>query len=307
MYTKQIRYFLKLAETGNFRRAADMLSISQPALSNSIKSLEAEYSVELFERGPHGASLTEAGRTLHGFLRNAVDSIDRGQREVDLLRKGSQGHLSIGAPTGLINLILPDIIASMTAKTRGFSFDVKYGYLSELLDGLRGWQLDVLLTTYWPGANLSPDLVVERLAELAISIYCRASHPLARKRNVTAEDLAKAQWILPDSQGMRTFLQEIFGVEHIGTLQRPIVHEYPPFMIAMLLRMDLLSLVPDYTVTEQVRSGVLKRVEYTPFAGKLYAGIVYQRDRHMTPALRTFIRTAKEIGAARWARPAREK
>ena len=300
MYTKQIRYFLTLAEIGSFRRAAEKLSISQPALSNSIKSLEAQYQIELFDRGPLGTRLTEAGQVLHGFLRNAVECIERSKLEIDLLRKGAHGHISIGAPTGLIDQLLPDVIDRMSAISDGFSFEVDYQYLSGLLEGLRGWRFDVLLTTYWPNAHLGPDLVIERFADLEISIYCRATHPIARKRKVTIDDLAKSQWVLHNSRGMRTFLQELFGVEHYGGLQRPILHAYPPFMIGMLKRMNLLSLIPDYTVDEHVRRGVLKRIEYPDFQGKISAGGVDLRDRHLTPALQTFIRCAKEVGTARY-------
>ncbi len=302
MYTKQIRYFLTLAEVGSFRRAAELLSISQPALSNSIKSLEAEYETELFERGPLGARLTEAGQTLHGFLRNAVDSIDRGKREVRLLRGGSKGHVAVGAPTGLIDQLLPEVIAAMGTASTSFSYQVHYGYLGDLLAKLRGWQLDVLLTTYWPEVQLGPDLVVERFAELGLSIYCRPQHPLARKRNVTLDDLAAAQWILPESQGMRSFVHEIFGAEGTGRLQRPIVHDYPPFMLRTIRRMDLLSLVPDYTAEEYVQNGSLRRVDYPAFGGRLSAGVLYLKDRHLTPALQRFIRVARETGTARYAR-----
>jgi DNA-binding transcriptional LysR family regulator len=299
VYTKQIKYFLTLAEVQSFRRAAELLSISQPALSNSIKNLEGEYQAELFERGPGGVRLTEFGRALYGFLRNASDSIERGRREVELIKKGSRGHLSIGAPTGLIDQLLPEVIARMSAASKGFSFGVRYGYLDALLLGVRGWQLDVLLTTYWPEAKLASDLIVEPFADLTLSIYCRASHPLVRKGEVTLADLSKAQWILPETGGMRSFVQDIFGAGHLSVVNRPITHDYPPFMIQMLKRMDLLSLIPDYVVADEVKSGALHKLQYAAFRPTLHAGVIYLRDRHMTPALQAFIRTAKEVGEAR--------
>lgn len=304
MYTKQIKYFLTLAEVQSFRRAAEALSISQPALSNSIKNLETEYQAELFERGPGGVRLTEFGRALYGFLRNAADSLERGRKEVELLKKGARGHLAIGSPTGLIDQLLPEVIGRMSTVSKGFSFSIRYGYLDELLLGVRGWQLDVLLTTYWPEAKLGPDLAVETFADLGLSIYCRASHPLLEKSAVTLADLAKAQWILPETGGMRSFIQDIFGAGQMGLLNRPITHDYPPFMIRMLTRMDLLSLIPDYVVTDQVREGSLRRIDYSAFQPKLHAGLIYRRDRHMTPALQAFIHVARDLGAARLGKPA---
>lgn len=299
MYTKQIKYFLTLAEVQSFRRAAEILSISQPALSNSIKNLEGEYQVELFDRGPGGVRLTEFGKALYGFLRNASDSIERGRREIELIRRGSRGHLAVGAPTGLIDQLLPEVIGRLSTQSKGFSFNVRYGYLDALLLGVRGWQLDVLLTTFWPDAKLAQDLVVEPFADLGLSIYCRAAHPLARKGEVALSDLSKAQWILPETGGMRSFVQDIFGAGHFSVLNRPVTHDYPPFMIQMLQRMDLLSLIPDYVVADEVRAGTLKRIDYAAFRPTLHAGVIYLRDRHMTPALQSFIRIAREVGESR--------
>jgi DNA-binding transcriptional LysR family regulator len=78
-------------------------------------------------------------------------------------------------------------------------------------------------------------------------------------------------------------------------------------MIAMLQRMDLLALVPDYTVGDYVKRGVLKRVEYPAFAGRVSAGVIHLKDRHVTPALQTFIAIAKQVGAARYGRGARAR
>jgi DNA-binding transcriptional LysR family regulator len=66
--------------------------------------------------------------------------------------------------------------------------------------------------------------------------------------------------------------------------------------------MDLLSLVPDYTAEEYVQGGALKRVDYPAFQGRLSAGVVYLKDRHLTPALQRFIRIARETATARYAR-----
>jgi LysR family cyn operon transcriptional activator len=110
MNVNQLRYFIAIVENRSFRSASEVLNVSQPALSNSIKTLEELLQVQLFERGKHGVLPTAYGKVLYQFFKSAVQTIERGSREVESMRDGSKGHLNIGAPTGMIDLFLPRIV-----------------------------------------------------------------------------------------------------------------------------------------------------------------------------------------------------
>ena len=106
------RVFLAVAETGSISRAAEVLFISQPAVSKSISNLESTLSVHLIDRSSRGARLTEQGKLLYEHLRPAFDSIRTAEDEI---RQGNElgiGELRIGASTSLCRNILLGYLSS---------------------------------------------------------------------------------------------------------------------------------------------------------------------------------------------------
>ncbi len=110
MELRQINYFITVAEELHFRKAADRIGISQPALSQQIQQLEEEIGGELFIRSKRKVSLTEAGKA---FLPEAISLITQSVRAVDITRKafsGLIGELTIGFVESATWDILPSIL-----------------------------------------------------------------------------------------------------------------------------------------------------------------------------------------------------
>ncbi len=295
MNINQIRYFIAVVECGSFREAADTLAISQPALSNSIKTLEDSMQVQLLERRKQGAFPTSYGKVLYDFFKPAAETVQRGRQEVELMRKGSKGHVNIGAPTGMIDLFLPIIAERILTQQPSITFGIRYGYLDYLLRALRHGELDFLLTPYWPKTMLSDDLKFDKLTDVYVSIYARKSHPLAQKRNVSLKDLLEANWIFAESEGMQAFRLELFGADKTRFVKCTMTHNHPPFMINMLEKWDLLSVIPDYTVNQMAKRGSLIKIDYPAFRPSLSAGLIRLADRHITPVMQLSMDIARDI------------
>jgi len=119
-----------VVKRGSLRRASEDLNISQPALSNSLKNLEELLGVLLLERSPQGVFPTAFGDALNQCALSALASMDRGKLEIDLLKRGSKGHIRVGAPGGMIEQIVPEIIADINGQKRDYGFSVASGYLN---------------------------------------------------------------------------------------------------------------------------------------------------------------------------------
>ena len=95
MEVDQLRYFLRVAERGNFTRAAEELMISQPALSRSIQKLEDELGQPVFERKTRSLALTEAGKLLQSRAQQILSLIEDTKAEIS--DDGQSGQIRVGA------------------------------------------------------------------------------------------------------------------------------------------------------------------------------------------------------------------
>ena len=146
MNTKQFKYVLLLAQEGSFSRAAEMLNISQPSLSQFIKKIEKEIGMELFDRTNGDVRLTDAGRVYLDAGRKITD-IEH-QMEVpfsDLLSRKS-GSLIIGAAPYRAAGMMPEIAASFQELHPGMHLVIREGTTAELTEGMEHGEYDLALT-----------------------------------------------------------------------------------------------------------------------------------------------------------------
>ncbi len=101
MELKQLGYFLAIAESGSFSKAAVRLSVAQPILSRQIKLLESELGVELLYRNGRGVVLSEAGKLLETYARTVVGLIGKATSEIGALRAEPRGRVAIAMPPSI--------------------------------------------------------------------------------------------------------------------------------------------------------------------------------------------------------------
>lgn len=112
MLLRHIRYFLAVAEQGNFTRAAEALHVSQPTLSQQIKQLEDTLGAPLFDRSGRAVRLTDAGEAWMRYARLALQDLDAGARAIHDVATLERGHLRLAmTPTFTAYLVGPTIDA----------------------------------------------------------------------------------------------------------------------------------------------------------------------------------------------------
>ncbi|MDL2409414.1 hydrogen peroxide-inducible genes activator [Rhizobium calliandrae] len=142
---KQLRYFEALARHGHFGRAADVCSISQPALSMQIKELEESLGTELFERGTRQVRLTSFGEAFALRVRDILRSVD----ELGDLARASQdrlvGRLRLGVIPTIAPYFLPQIIGDLTRMHDGLDIHIRETLTSKLVQELADGRLDAAI------------------------------------------------------------------------------------------------------------------------------------------------------------------
>jgi len=107
MELRQLSYFLAAAQTQNFRKAAQLCFVTQPALSRQIALLEKELGVALFKREKQQVRLTPAGQALTEYAKQAAELLQQGQQELVRWQQGQSGIVQIGCNPSLAAAVLP--------------------------------------------------------------------------------------------------------------------------------------------------------------------------------------------------------
>jgi len=189
MEMHQLRYFVAVARTGTFSRAAGECRVAQPSLSQQIQKLESEVGDRLFERTRRRAILTPAGAFLLPHALNILETAERGRQEI----REMSGQVPLAALPTIAPYFLPEIIRLFREKYRGVELIIHEEATLQLLRGLEENEFDLALIS---DAAPNPRIRIENLFSEELLLCLPAGHPLVRQRVVVAADLQQEKFIL---------------------------------------------------------------------------------------------------------------
>ncbi|PTY05795.1 LysR family transcriptional regulator [Opitutaceae bacterium EW11] len=236
MELRHLRYFVAVGSQGNYRKAAEALHVSQPALSKQISDLEEELGVALLERHSRGARLTSGGRA---FLEEAQEILARVERAASKTRDAQRGDtdvLRIGQISFLASSFLPRALASFRRKYP--HVDVKIGEMHPLaqFESLRQGRIDVGIT-----ASLSRDLprvfAHRFLFRTKMGIVAAHDHPLLKKTSVSLSDLRDETLLCYTEQkqasGHRERIRSVFSQSGFRCPRIKLVEDYESLVVLL--------------------------------------------------------------------------
>src|ERR1700678_1843054 len=183
--TRELAYFLAVADELHFGRAATRLGIAQPALSKTVRQLERRLGVTLFERTSRAVALTEAGRVLSREARAALDAVSAAALRTQ--RAGTRDpRLILAMKPGGDAGLLPAILAAYEREPEALPVEVVFGADPSCM--LREGQADAALL-YAPPDELGGLDTESLLTEAPVAVL-PASHPLAHRASLQMADLA---------------------------------------------------------------------------------------------------------------------
>ena len=194
MKLRQLRQFVTLAETGNFHRAADLLSMAQPPLSVSVRKLEEELGSRLFERHSTGVSLTPAGEAMLADARLALMHAERCHQAVADARQGLGGLLRLGIIGSATYALLPELIPSVRARYPQIELEITEATSAEILDGLASRRFDAGLVRY-PVLDTTPfELLPLDRDEFVLAVS--ETSPLAARDAIALSEAAHEPFVM---------------------------------------------------------------------------------------------------------------
>ena len=281
MKLTHLRDVLAVAEHGSIRAAGRQLGSTQPAITRSIREIEHELGVSLFERHAKGIRLTDMGRT---FVRRAASvqhEIRRAREEIEQLKGSTSGEVSIALSTASIMSIMPRAMREFRRRYPDAIVKVHESFFQPIERDLLSGSIDLYIGPLDP-AKGAPQFVVEQLFENHRLIVARRGHPLAGA--TTLRELVDARWIRPtlSSRIIEGDFEEMFV--RAGLPRPNIVVNARSALITMLAiaDSDLLTVLPRQWTDSPLLADVIEPLALPP----LYAApiaIVRRPDMPLTP------------------------
>ena len=204
---RQLRYFLEVADAGNFSRAAKRLGVSQPAVSQQMRDLETGLRAVLFQRRGKRISLTTAGINFQEHARSILHQVDKSLQEVGRDPGELHGTLRLGIIPYLSVALLPELLTLFSKQHPGVDLSIIEISSTDIETGLEEGTMDVGLG--WVTRH-SPNLRYEHLCNDEFTVVVSETHAWAKRRMVGLSELHLQRLVqLPDSYVMRRMTDEI--------------------------------------------------------------------------------------------------
>jgi LysR family cyn operon transcriptional activator len=240
MELRHLRYFVGLAETLSFTRAAERVHVTQSTLSHQIRQLEDEVGQPLFDRIGKKVVTTEAGELFLGFAARALKEVDLGLAMLKPGGGGLTGQVRIGA-THTFNIgLIPECVALFLARHPTVQVRVEELAADQISAKLHAGELDIGIA-YRP--NGATDLWFEPLYNEEMVLVVSDAHPLAGRKRIRMVELHQQRLVLmPDYFATRTLLDECFKASGAEPLVVAEMSTIAP-MLGLVLRMQIGAIV----------------------------------------------------------------
>lgn len=219
MRVEQLRYFLKILELGSFRQAADDLHMSQPALSESLKSLERELGAQLMERSRRGVRLTTVGQSVLPYVKAMIDAEAALKTEVDALRGLHRGQVRIGTTNAGSNTVLPWVLNRFHDRFPGVQIQVTETGSLNIEQHVKNGDFDIGLVVSVAGRGGDDTIAGQQLLTSPMVVCVPQGHHLLERPTVTPADVAEEPLILFRSgYFMHDLAFEILGRDELNVV-----------------------------------------------------------------------------------------
>lgn len=285
MTIRHLRIFLAVCSCDcNTTRAAEMLHMTQPAVSLAVRELEQYYGVTLFDRIGRRLSITEAGTQFAEYashITQLFDDMEKEMRDWD-----SFGLLRVGASVTIGSQFLPYYVNAFSHRRPGTEVKALVAPSDRLEEGIIKNELDFALIE---GVTHHPSLIAEEYMEDLLTVICPAAEPPRTKRQFTLDEFKKQKFLLRE-RGSGT--REVFDqtMERAGISVTPVWEAVSTTALVNAVINGLgIAVLPRRMVVGPLERGLITaaEVEGLDFRRKFY--IVRHRKKFLTSAAKAFI------------------
>jgi DNA-binding transcriptional LysR family regulator len=250
--------FCTVADCGSLSRAAELLHLSQPAVTRQIKALEQELGAVLLTRSAHGVHLTPVGEKVLVHARQALSAV-AACRQVAAEFAGAGDHLRVAAGHMVFNFLLPPVLARFRQEHPEVEITLYTGHYQECLDRLTAYEADLALVSTPPA---DPALrAVPLLRDPVVAVVAPGNRQTLKAGLALADLRGETLLVLPRASGFRQVMGAVLAEAGVDChlVEQPSV-EAIKTMVALQMG---IALLPQSAVREEVQRGKLAAVPLT--------------------------------------------
>ncbi|EDZ93144.1 MAG: LysR family transcriptional regulator [Limnospira sp. PMC 1291.21] len=288
----QLRILQAIASEGSFKRAADRLYVSQPAVSLQVQNLERQLNVPLFDRGGRRAQLTEAGHLLLSYGEKVLSLCQETCRALEDLQNLQGGTLIVGASQTTGTYLLPRMIGMFRSKYPEVAVQLHVHSTRRTAWSVVNGQIDLAIV----GGEISPELAqsleVIPFAEDELALIMSVSHPLATQEIIEHDDLYELKFISLDAQStIRKVIDQVLSRSGIDTSRLKIEMELSSIeAIKNAVQSGLgVAFVSTSAIEKELQMGVLQIPKIDRVTITRMLSVIYNPNRYRSKAASAFM------------------
>ncbi len=247
MEVHQLRYFLSVAQSGSFTAAAEACHVSQPSLSAQIAKLESELGGALFDRGRHGARLTQSGELFRPRAAEALNQLEAARVELVELAGLRRGSVALGCLPTTGAYLLPRLLRAFQDSHPLVQVKLREASSPQLAKALREFEIDLAIIDE---AGLDSGMRHEALFREPLVLAVPAGHPLAGRRSVAMRELHDQPFIvMKHGHGYRSIVMNalaaagvspriVYESDEIETVQRLVEAGFGLSVVPLMVKKD---------------------------------------------------------------------
>ena len=294
---RHYEYIVALYEERSFKKAAEALHISTPAITKSIQKSEAAFNVRLFNRSPNGIVPTPFGEIVVRHMRMLLRDADAMLRSVRTLARLEDGQVRCGTYTE--EALFGDVLGQFLSTYPGIRVDLKVEVWGNLLQMLNENEIDFFLSNYPKKLKNIESLRVIDLPAENIVWYCRPKHPLLKLKKITAKDIAAFPILAPIiPREFEDWILQLFKgtslVQNDGTLAFGLQCNNIDVLKRAAAISNGVGALFRSSIIKEFHAGSLTELPFRPPVPPISLGLVYLKDRMMPPASERLIQMIKD-------------
>ena len=307
---RHLQCFLAVAQHGSLQKAAGVLSITQPAVSKTLKELEALVSVRLFERGRRGAVLTRSGETFFRHAGASVSALREAVASVSPTRQHTQAVVTLGVLPTVAPWLMPQLLQQLdgVAASGGpaLSLKIHTDHNPALLTQLRQRELDLVIGRFAEPVHML-GLTFENLYAEPLLLAVRPGHPLRLDAALSANPLAHLSafsLVLPlQGTAIRLTADNFFVARGLSQPLRTVETLAVSVARSYTANSDAVWLTPASAAQADLDAGVLSALPVSMHGTEELVGLTMRADATPTDAQHLVLTVVRELAVVRRAQP----